>query len=74
LRLDRLAGLPYTPTQVVVAFRQNKANLAENSRVTNVVIDNYNQPERYSVDFWVLIYGKITALITTILSENEIKA
>ena len=48
----------YTPTQVVVAFRQNKANLAKNSRVTNVVIDNYNQPERYSVDFWVLIYGK----------------
>ena len=48
----------YTPTQVVVAFRQNKANLANNSRVTNIVIDNYNQPERYGVDFWVLMYGK----------------
>ena len=48
----------YTPTQVVVAFRQNKATLANNSRVTNVVIDNYNQPERYGVDFWVLMYGK----------------
>ena len=48
----------YTPTQVVVAFRQNKENLANNSRVTDVVIDNYNQPERYGVDFWVLVYGK----------------
>lgn len=48
----------YTPTQVVVAFRQNKEDLANNSRVSNVVIDNYNQPERYGVDFWVLMYGK----------------
>ena len=48
----------YTPTQVVVAFRENKRNLANNSRVSNVVIDNYNQPERYGVDFWVLMYGK----------------
>lgn len=48
----------YTPTKEVIAFRENKANLAYNSRVTEVVIDNYNQPERYEVDFWVMMYGK----------------
>ena len=48
----------YTPTKEVIAFRQNKENFAYNSRVTEVVIDNYNQPERYEVDFWVMMYGK----------------
>ncbi|MEP3891465.1 MAG: polysaccharide lyase 6 family protein [Hellea sp.] len=48
----------YTPTKEVISFRQNKENLAHNSRVTEVVIDNYNQPERYEVDFWVMMYGK----------------
>jgi len=48
----------YTPTKEVISFRENKSNLAYNSRVTEVVIDNYNQPERYEVDFWVMMYGK----------------
>ena len=48
----------YTPTQEVISFRKNKNHLANNSRVTEVVIDNFNQPERQEADFWVLIYGK----------------
>ena len=48
----------YTPTSEVISFRQNSTNLANNSRVTEVVIDNYNQPERQEVDFWVMMYGK----------------
>ncbi len=48
----------YTPTRAVVQFRKNKENLANNSRITNIVIDNYNNPERFEVDFWVLMYGK----------------
>ncbi len=48
----------YTPSKEVISFRQNKENLAYNSRVTETVIDNYNQPERYEVDFWVMMYGK----------------
>ena len=48
----------YTPTQEVISFRQDKNNLANNSRVTEVVIDNYNNPERYETDFWVMMYGK----------------
>lgn len=48
----------YTPTKEVISFRQDKDTLANNSRVTEIVIDNYNQPERYEVDFWVMMYGK----------------
>ncbi|NNE59142.1 MAG: alginate lyase [Hellea sp.] len=47
-----------TPTQEVVSFRQNKDNLANNSRITEIVIDNYNQAERQEADFWVMMYGK----------------
>lgn len=48
----------YTPTSEVISFRLDSKVLANNSRVTNVVIDNYNQPERQEVDFWVMMYGK----------------
>ncbi|WP_026940511.1 polysaccharide lyase 6 family protein [Hellea balneolensis] len=47
----------YTPTSEVIAFRNSK-KLANYSRVTEVVIDNYNNPERYETDFWVMMYGK----------------
>ncbi len=48
----------YTPTSEVIAFRKNAKEFANHSRVTEVVIDNYNNPERYEVDFWVMMYGK----------------
>lgn len=48
----------YTPTRDVIAFRRTKQHLANNSRVTEVVIDNFNQPERHKVDFWVMMYGQ----------------
>ncbi len=48
----------YTPTSEVISFRRNSKDLAYNSRVTEVVIDNYNNPERFETDFWVMMYGK----------------
>ena len=48
----------YTPTSAVISFRKNKENLAYHSRVTEVVIDNFNNPERTESDSWVAIYGK----------------
>jgi len=48
----------YTPTQEVISFRQSKGKLANNSRVTEVVVDSFNQPERFETDFWVMMYGK----------------
>lgn len=48
----------YSPTGEVISFRVNDQRLANHSRVTEVVIDNYNNPERFETDFWVLMYGK----------------
>ena len=48
----------FTPTREVISFRRTKGDLANNSRIHNVVIDDYNPPERTSADFWVMIYGK----------------
>ncbi len=48
----------HTPTSAVIEFRTSKEDLANNSRVTNVVIDSFTNPERHSSDVWVAIYGK----------------
>ncbi len=48
----------YTPTSEVISFRASKNNFANHSRVTEVVIDNFNNPERHEVDSWVMMYGK----------------
>ncbi len=48
----------YTPTSEVISFRKNKETLCNNCRVTECVIDNYNNPERFESDYWVGIYGK----------------
>ncbi|MEO9869160.1 polysaccharide lyase 6 family protein [Ekhidna sp.] len=48
----------YTPTSEVISFKTSKEKLANNSRVTNCVIDNFTNPERFDGDTWVAIYGK----------------
>lgn len=48
----------YTPTNEVISFRRSKQHVANHSRVTNVVIDHFNNPERFETDFWVIMYGK----------------
>lgn len=48
----------HTPTSEVISFRLNKEQLANHSRVTEVVIDGFNNPERTETDYWVSIYGK----------------
>ena len=48
----------YTPTGEVISFRRNKDDLAYHSRVTEVVIDSFNNPERTERDSWVVIYGR----------------
>ena len=47
-----------TPGNAVIEFRKDKRNLANQSRVTNCVIDNYNQKDRFDSDYWVLLYGR----------------
>ena len=48
----------YTPTNAVISFRKDREHMAFNSRLTECVIDNYNNPERQVQDYWVTIYGK----------------
>ena len=48
----------HTPTNEVIAFRRTKEHLANHSRVTEVVIDHFNNPERHETDFWVMMYGR----------------
>jgi poly(beta-D-mannuronate) lyase len=48
----------YSPTGEVISFRRNKDDLAYHSRVTEVVIDKYNNPDKFDDDKWVVLYGK----------------
>lgn len=48
----------YSPTKAVISFRKNKNELANNCRLTECVIDNFNKPDRYTQDYWVAVYGK----------------
>jgi poly(beta-D-mannuronate) lyase len=48
----------YTPTDSVISFRKGKTELANYSRVTEVVIDNFSNPERFETDYWITMYGK----------------
>jgi poly(beta-D-mannuronate) lyase len=48
----------FTPTSEVISFRTSKEELANNSRVTNTVIDGFSNPERHDSDTWVAMYGK----------------
>ena len=48
----------YTPSQSVISFRKSKKELANNSRVTQTVIHNFTNPERFEADYWVAMYGK----------------
>lgn len=48
----------FTPTSEVISFKTSKEELANNSRVTNCVINNFTNPERFDGDTWVAIYGK----------------
>ncbi|MDT0595705.1 polysaccharide lyase 6 family protein [Glaciecola petra] len=48
----------YSPTGEVIAFRENTKKLANNSRVTQVVIDGFSNPDKFDSDKWVVFYGK----------------
>ncbi|MFC7292714.1 polysaccharide lyase 6 family protein [Hirschia litorea] len=48
----------YTPRNEVISFRRDSKSLANSSRVTNTVIENYSNPDRTQRDSWVVMYGK----------------
>lgn len=48
----------YTPRSEVISMKYNKKELCNNCRITECVIDKFNNPERFESDYWVGIYGK----------------
>ncbi len=48
----------HTPTGEVISFRKNRGTLSNHVTVSNCVIDNYSNPERFVSDIWVAMYGK----------------
>jgi poly(beta-D-mannuronate) lyase len=42
----------------VIRFRTGKDQLANNCRVTNTVINDFNNPKRMDENYWVAFYGK----------------
>lgn len=48
----------YSPANEVISFRKNMNNMAYHSRVTEVVIDNFNKRQKFDGDYWVTLYGK----------------
>lgn len=48
----------YADSDPVINFRTDKDNLANNCRVTNTVIDDFNNPKRMQENYWVSFYGK----------------
>ncbi|WP_421569958.1 polysaccharide lyase 6 family protein [Stenotrophomonas sp. PD6] len=48
----------WAPGGEVVSFRRSSSEWADHSRVTGIVIDGYNKPDRAQSDNWVGMYGK----------------
>jgi len=48
----------YTPTASVISFRESPDKNANHTRVTEVVIDHFNHPERTETDYWISLYGQ----------------
>ncbi len=42
----------------VITFRINKNEIANNCRITNTVVNNFNNPKRLDENYWVEFYGK----------------
>lgn len=52
----------YTPSKNVIAFRIDENKVANNCKVTNCVILDFNQLERDTEDLWVQFYGRYNEL------------
>jgi poly(beta-D-mannuronate) lyase len=48
----------HSPSGEVIAFRRDSRRLAFNSRVTEIVIDSFNKPERADNEIWVALFGR----------------
>jgi len=47
-----------SPTRSVIAFRRTRGALANHSRLTQTVVENFSKRERTAEDQWIVLYGK----------------
>jgi poly(beta-D-mannuronate) lyase len=47
----------WSPTKELIAFRRDSKTVARNVRLTEIVVDNFTNPDRRAEDIWVAIYG-----------------
>ncbi len=52
----------YTTSNAVIDFKKDKETVANHCRVTNCVIEDYNQPQRDRKDHWVEFWGRYNQL------------
>ena len=48
----------YSGVDAVIKFSINKQKIANHCRVTNTVINDFNNPKRLDENYWVALYGK----------------
>ena len=48
----------YAGDDAIIKFRVNNNELANNCRLTNTVINDFNNPKRMDENYWVALYGK----------------
>jgi poly(beta-D-mannuronate) lyase len=48
----------YTPTGEAISFREKDGVYGNHCRLTECVIDNFNNSERFETEIWVALYGK----------------
>ncbi|RYY68080.1 MAG: hypothetical protein EOO13_13260, partial [Chitinophagaceae bacterium] len=61
----------YAGKNAVIEFRSGKKNVANYSRVTNTVIDGFNNPQRLDDNNWILFYGKHNRLDHSTLRDKK---
>jgi poly(beta-D-mannuronate) lyase len=52
----------YTPDNTVIQFKINDGLIANNSKVTGCIIENFTQPDRDTDDHWVEFWGRNNSL------------
>ena len=52
----------YTTSSAVIDFKKSKTQVANYCRVTNCVIEDFNQPQRDRKDLWVEFFGRYNQL------------
>jgi poly(beta-D-mannuronate) lyase len=48
----------FSGNDAAITFRSSKTEVANNCRVTNTVINDFNNPKRSDENYWVALYGK----------------